>query len=79
MRKIEIIERDRKGVKLTIAKDRVTIKFPIGFENKEETTQKLLDIANGVTNTQYTLRGCIKDNFISLKTSSNVFFKRYEL
>lgn len=70
MKRIEIIEVDSTNTKLTIAKDRITIKFPkeTSEERKEYIKTKFLEIAEIHKDFPYTLRGSVhKKSSITLR------------
>ena len=69
----EIIERDRKNVKLTVTTNRVTIKLPIGRFSDEEKKSIEIAVKKAVKELEEqglrinSLRGYIKENSIALK------------
>ena len=55
-KKIEILELETNIPKLTITPDRVTMKFPIGYDRKDELVKKFTEIAEEHKDTASSLR-----------------------
>lgn len=62
-RKIEVIDKDITSPKLTVATDRITIKFPIGYDvkKKKDLSVKLLRVAEKIGIPEFTLRGRVSE------------------
>lgn len=79
---IEIIDKDITGIRLTVNRERITIKFPLGYERKAEMTQLLLDVAKKSIS-DYTLRGSLavggEDRPLYMRNGEGQIIKRFEL
>ena len=55
-KRIEILETETNIPKLTITPDRVTMKFPISYDRKDELVKKFMEIADEHKDTTTSLR-----------------------
>lgn len=79
MRKIEIINKEVTKFKLTLTKDHVRIKIPIGQILDEAMKKKLLKIADKHPNPEFTLRGTVESNKIILTKQDRTISFNYDL
>lgn len=82
-KRLEIIEKDITRPKLTVAKDRVTIKFPLG--TSPEVKCRVLECSDRIVKDlvennlgEYTLRGSFEEDFqIRLANGHSSLYIRY--
>ena len=82
--KIQVEEKDSKSFKLTVAKDRVSIKVPKSAEQTErdKIVKFLTSVAHNIGETEFTLRGTFRYNNgnITMKSGiANTIRKRYNI
>ena len=75
----ETLEKDVAHVKLTIAKNRVTVKFPQNMPVSDQARYMAFchKIAEAVGPVEYTLRGAFKDNYVFMHTGRRSANSRY--
>lgn len=84
-RALEIVEKDVTNAKLTVNKDRISIKFPIGTEQeeKEELIKFFLNIVEDgeIKNYPDSLRGSLfkKTGLVIMKRNDKTSFKTFSI
>ncbi len=75
----EVVARDVSHVKLTVAKDRVTIKFPLGMSPADQTrySDYCRKIVEALGPVDHTLRGSFKGNYVFMHTGRRGANSRY--
>jgi hypothetical protein len=82
MKKIEIVDKDVVRPKLTVSKNRVTIKFPLNYDNieKEELAKKLIEVSKKMEELSHTLRGRVSNQMtISMQNSRKEVVYTFDL
>jgi hypothetical protein len=75
----EIVEKETKRVKITLTPTRVTIKYPIGFTNRDKIESNVSKILEKQVITQ-SLRGSVDDNLsgVTVQNQSKTFKIRFD-
>ena len=68
---LEIIDKDVTNPRLTITQDRITMKFPLDYANKENVIQAFAIIADQIGFPLYSLRGALHGTSIILRRDKN--------
>lgn len=62
MQKVEVIIKEIAHPRLTVTKDRITMKFPIDYPKVEEIKAKFLKVAEKIGIPENSLRGSLTEN-----------------
>lgn len=75
--KLEIIDQDVKEVRLTVTPDRITIKYPIGYDGDRLKIEKLVNEIKNSFQVTNSWRGRFDDYGITLWVNGNKASKRF--
>jgi hypothetical protein len=77
MQKIEVVNKDIRQPRLTVTKDRITIKLPLNCDKKEWFKEKFLKAAEQIGKPQHSLRSSVlQEKFLAMRDNKgNVLFR----
>lgn len=79
--KVEILDTDVLYPKLTVTSTRITIKFPVGYKNKEKIREAFLKIAEHIGKPEFSLRGRLgkEGQFFQMKNNKDEIVSSFDL
>jgi hypothetical protein len=77
MQRVEVIVKDIRQPRLTVTKDRITIKFPLNYDKQEYLKEKFLKAAEKIGLPEHSLRSSLlEEKFLAMRDNKqNVLFR----